>query len=436
MLASLVFIVCTVNQLKIEKVQRAKCHRHLVWKLKLYMQSAFLRHPLTLSDLDVLECSCSAPAVPFNQRLVSSTPATTPQRKKLVERHGVLMLDGSTETQILNATDTVAAVRPPSPARPSGPCLSRGDVQFAAAPHQSSSSTSVSSSTSSCDGDVGPAAYPLYSLASNLSVPYRCTSIPCWSTAHCTGWQAPSTSQPVIYTSAGSLFRPVSTSLASGVDFSQHAPPVIARHAHSGSGGLHGTVPTSGGFAGPQSSLDHPVRLSQAWMHTTVPCSCTHLAASTNVASTAVASDRPAILTASSSQETIEIHLESSPGRSAMQERFTVVRGTVADGSRRRRPKKRSTVRDRQASVNGGRRQRCRNTADDSDTERLMSLLRQLKAVVMANRNPEITRLLSEVCDAARMSPVLPASQATPPPVDDLSPTVEQLQSEVVQLNR
>jgi len=49
--------------------------------------------------------------------------------------------------------------------------------------------------------------------------------------------------------------------------------------------------------------------------------------------------------------------------------------------------------------------------------------------VVTANRNPEIARLLSEVCEAAQVTPLLSA-------VDGLSPTVEQLQCELTRLNR
>jgi len=362
--------------------------------------------------------------VPFNQRLLSSTPAGTPTRKKLVERQGVLLLNGSTETQILNSTDTAAALQPPNQPCISAPCLSRGDVQFAAVPYQSSSSSSIPSS-GGCDADVVPAAgatsYPLYSLASTShSAPYRRTSVPCCTMVHSTTWQLPSNSLPVACTSlAPSHYRQPDV----------RAPPA-ASLVHPRSGGLCGDE-----FIAPQSAVGnfrHPVR---ARMFPTAPCFCSEPTTLTNVMSTAVTSDHPGppvTLTASSSQETIEIHLERSPGRSKTQEQFTVVRGTTANRNRRRRPKS-GTVKDRHVAVNTGRRPRCRSTADESDTERLTSLLRQLKVVVTANRNPEIARLLNEVCEAARTSPLLPSSQ---PANDDLSPTVKQLQSDITQLNR
>lgn len=352
------------------------------------------------------------------------------------------MLNGSTETQILNSTDTAAAVRPQSPPRPAGPCLSRGDSQFAAAPHQCSSSSSISS-TGSCDADAAHAApataYPQYSLASSHGVPYRCTGVPCCGTIPSTTWQPPSSSQPVIYTAAGNARHLASTTLAPGIDHNQqsatHVPPAT-RHV-LGSTGLYGTVPISGGFTAPRSAVDS-FRYPVPRIHATAPCSSSQPAVVTNVHSTALTSGcsrLPVTLTASSSQETIEIHLDSSPGRSKTRDQFTVVRGAAADRNGRRRPKS-STVRDRHTSANTGRRPRCRSTADDSDTERLTSLLRQLKVVVTANRNPEIARLLNEVCEAARASPLLPASEATQPAVDNLSPTVEQLQSEIAHLNR
>ena len=357
------------------------------------------------------------------------------------------MLNGSTETQILNSTDTAAAVRPSSPPRPPGPCLSRGDIQFAAAHHQCSSSSSIPS-TGSCDVDAAPATgaatYPLYSLASSRSVPYRYTSVPYCGIVHSTAWQSPASSQPVIYTAAGNARHPDNTSLACGIDHNHqsatYVPPATS-HIVSGSGGLYTAVPTSGGFTAARSAVDnfrYAMRLPQARTHVSAPYSCSQPAVLTDVTSTAVTSDfsrPPVTLTASSSQETIEIHLDSSPGRAETRDQFTVVRGTTADRNRRRRPKS-STIRDRHTSVNTGRRPRCRNTADDSDTERLTSLLRQLKVVVTANRNPEVARLLNEVCEAARGSPVLPASQPVCPAVENLSPTVQQLQSEIAQLNR
>jgi len=66
----------------------------------------------------------------------------------------------------------------------------------------------------------------------------------------------------------------------------------------------------------------------------------------------------------------------------------------------------------------------------------LISLLRQLKVFVTANHNPEVARLLNEVCEAARVSLLMPPSQVGQPAAADLSPTVEQLQSEIMQLNR
>jgi len=351
------------------------------------------------------------------------------------------MLNGSTETQILNSTDTAAAVWPQSPPRPPGPCLSRGAVQFAAAPHQCSSSSSISS-TGSCDADAAPAAgataYPLYSLASSHGVPYRCTGVPCCGTVPSTAWQPPSSSQSVIYTAAGNARHLASTALAPGIDRNQQS----ATYVHPvtshvlGSGGLYGTVPISGGFTAPRSTVDS-FRYPVARIHASAPCSSSQPAVVTNVDSIALTSgySRPPVtLTASSSQETIEIQLDSSPRRSKTRDQFTMVRGAAADRNRHRRPKS-STVRDRHTSVNTvGRRPRCRSTADNSDTERLTSLLRQLKVVVTASRNPEIARLLNEVCEAARASPLLPA--VTQPAVDNLSPTVEQLQSEIAQCNR
>jgi len=382
--------------------------------------------------------------VPFNQRLLSSTPAASPKRKRLVEHQGVLLLNGSTETQILNSTDTAAAVRPLSSPRPSGPCLSRGDVQFAAAVHCSSSSSSVASSTGSCDVDVAPAAganaRPLYSLASSGSVPYQGNSAPCYGAVHSSGRQPPSTSQPVIYTAAKNSCHPVSTSLAHDVHHSQlsgmPAPPATS-HVHSRFDGVYGTNPTSVGFTDPHI---HPlVRPLQARTHQTVPCSCTQPAFQTNIRSAPVRVDHsrpPVTLAASSSQETIEINLDCSPVRSEPREPFTAVRGTTKDRNHRRRSRS-GTVRDYQRSENAGsRRPQCRSTADDNDTERLMSLLRHLKVVITANRNPEVTRLLSEVCDAARTAQLLPPLQSVQPTVHDTSPIVERLQSEITQLNR
>jgi len=75
----------------------------------------------------------------FNQRLLSSTPLDTPVKKTLVERNGVLYLNGSTDTQILNATDEALALRLPGPTRPLGPMLASGHIQFVPNPGSSSS---------------------------------------------------------------------------------------------------------------------------------------------------------------------------------------------------------------------------------------------------------------------------------------------------------
>ena len=395
-----------------------------------------------MSCLSCAECSCSsAHAVPFNQRLLSSTPAGTPKRKRLVERQGVLFLNGSTETQILNSTDTAAAVRPPSPPRPFIPCLSRGDVQFAAAVHSSSSS----SVAGSCDADTAPAAaHPLYSLASSHSVPYRVNSAPCYSTVHSAASQPPSTSQAPIYTAAGNSCHPVSSSLADGTDYDQQfgvsAPPAIGQ-IHSRFTGVYGTNAPSVGFTAAHTATDQfhlPVRPSQDRNHPNVPCICTYPVLSTNVMSSVVASDHsrpPVTLTASSSQETIEIHLEPSQGRSKMQEQFTMVRGTTADRNRRRRARS-STMRDHGLSDSAARQPKCQNKTSDGDTKRLISLLRQFKTVIASNCNAEVAQLLSEVCDAAHSSPLLPAPQSAQAAVNHSSPMIEQLQSDIVHLNR
>jgi len=343
------------------------------------------------------------------------------------------MLNGSTETQILNSTDTAAAVRPPSSPRPSGPCLSRGDVQFAAAVHCSSSSSSIASSTGSCDVDVpAAAAHPLYSLASG-SVPYRGNTAPCYGAVHSSGRQPPSTSQPVVYTTAENSCHPVSMSAVHSIDHNQQCvvpAPAATSHVHSRFHGVYGTNPTDPHV--------HPtVRPSQARTHQSVPCSCTQPAFQTNIRNTAVRADRsrpPVTLAASSSQETIEINLDRSPGRS---EPFTAVRGkTTKLRNSHRRPRS-GAVRDCQRSENtGSRRPRRRSTADDTDTEQLTSLLRHLKVVMTVNRNPEVARLLSEVCDAARTARLLSPLRSVEPAVDDSSPAVEQLRSEITQLNR
>jgi len=348
------------------------------------------------------------------------------------------MLNGSTETQILNSTDTAAAVRPLSSPRLSGPCLSRGDVQFAAAVHCSSSSSSIASSTGSCDVDVpAAAAHPLYSLASG-NVPYRGNSAPCYGAVHSSGRQPLSTNQPVVYTTAENSSHPVSLSAVHCIDHNQQcgipAPPTTS-HVHSRFDAVYGTNPTSLGFTDPH--IHPPVRPSQARTHQSVPCSCTQPAFQTNVRNTAVRADRsrpPVTLAASSSQETIEINLDRSPGRS---EPFTAVRGKTTKLRNNHRHPRSGAVRDCQRSENtGSRRPRRRSAAGDTDTERLTSLLRHLKVIITANRNPEVARLLSEVCDAARTARLLSPLRSVEPAVDDLSPAVEQLRSEITQLNR
>lgn len=370
--------------------------------------------------------------MPFNQRLVSSTPASTPRRKRIVERQGVLLLNGSTETQILNSTDTAAAVRPSSPPRPPGPYLCRGDVQFAAAPHPSSSSLSVSSSADSCgvDAAIGSSAgaYPLYTVASGRAMPHSSVGIPCRGTIPSTMWQPPITSQP-------GPFSPVPST-------DHNRPPAIpvTSHVCPEHGGISDLVYMSAGFSPPRTAADHlrqPVILSQAPIP---PCSCTEPVLTTDVTNTAVTSDRrrpPVTVTASSSQETIEIHLERSPGRSEAQEQFTMVRGTAADRNLRRRLPRSRTGRERSTSSNRRTRPRRPSVAENNDRERLVSLLSQLKVVITANRDPQLARLLSEVCEAARTSPVLPPSQMpVQSTVNDPSPVVEQLQCEITQLNR
>jgi len=430
---------------------------------------------LNCGELNLLaayvECSCSSSHAmpPFNQRLMSSTPAGTPKRKRLVERQGVLLLDGSTDTQILNSTDTAAAVRPPqSPmACPhGGPCLSRGDVQFAPALHvcSSLSSSSVASSMGSNVELAQPAVSvvrpPVHSsLASGHIVsPYRGSSAPtCYTTVPSSpAWQ-PHT-QPAIFTSAGSSFHPVTTSLPPGIDRIQQPgipefPPVS--YIHPAFGGLYAANPTTSvRFTDPpQTAMNRfhlPVRPpTQSEPCSTAPpsCSCAFQTAVPTSAAAVASSDlsRPpmTLAAASSSQETIEIQLEHSPGRSSSRpprEQFTVVRGTTPAAVRNRRRHPRTsgaTMRDRRPPDGVGRRPRCRNTADDdgADTERMASVLRQLKSVVMANRNPELSRLLSEVCQAAAgPSPsVLPPQQ---PAVSDSTPVVDQLRSEITQLNR
>jgi len=293
------------------------------------------------------ECSCSS-TVPFNQRLPSSTPADTPTRKRLVDRHGVLLLNGSTDTHVLNSTEMAAAAQPARSPRPTGPCLSRGNVQFVAAPHRSSSSSLASS-----ESETGLHSAPVYSTA---SVPYRDLGAPSYDT------RPPSASQPT------SLDPHRSTVMSTGPDFDRHQQSDVPTDPHT-----NPTVSPSLGFPASHSP-------ASAWLHTSAPpCSCTN---PTDVVGTAVSSERRrplATATASSSQETIEIHLEQSPTRvkSVPRERFA-----VAGRNGGRRGTEGGRVRGRHTSPGTSRQRGGRNSVSDDDVERLMSLLRHFKAVL------------------------------------------------------
>jgi len=364
----------------------------------------------------VVECSCSsAHAVPFNQRLLSSTPSGTPKRKRLVERQGVLLLNGSTETQILNSTDTVAAVRPPVAAQSSGVCLSRADIEFAAAPPccRSSSSTSVDSSPASSAASVSP----LYTVASA----YRGSSVAHHSSLPSTARHPTSSSQLAIH--ATGITHP---SLATGIDLHQQSDMAAVRPS----------------YAAAETSVDdvhHAGRSSHGQLRVNAPCSCSEPATSTDVMSTAVSchhSRPPVTLTASSSLETIEIHLQHSPRRSAGREQSTAARGTAADKKLSGQHRGSGSVRGEDRSENAAGRRRCRSSANNSDSEQLKALLRQLKLLVSANGNPDIAQLLREVCEAGCTSPLLPTTEATRSATSDAPSVVEQLQNEITQLNR
>ena len=449
-----------------------------------------------------VDCGCSSSHdVPFNQRLLSSTPSATPRSKRLVERQGVLLLNGSTETQVLNSTDAAAAVQvQSSPSRPPGPCLCRGDVQFAAAapPRHCPSSSSSARSRHGSDVDVAVTSpRPLYSSAAGHRAPQTRATAPCYTIPS----TALSTSRPALCSTSGDPCRGRTTSLTP--DCQSGVPPaaVASSPVHSVPAGLYGTsVPihsglygTSVAFTAPSTALHHipqtvrtshiplgtshtplgtsrtpvgmshipvgmsqspvgtshipvgmshipvgmsqsPVGMSQIPVHVTVPCSCTEptLSTSTEVLRTGHHESRPPVtVSSSSSQDTIEIHLDSSPRTSQPQDQWRGA-GGVDRRLPRRRPQ-RGTVRGRLTSSERRPVSRCyravsrcdrgasrcdrsmagemrravsrcdRSMTGDrgetSDTERLRSLLRTLKVVVAGNHDTEVSRLLTELCD-------------------------------------
>jgi len=348
------------------------------------------------------------------------------------------MLDGSTDTQVLNSTDTAAAVRPSSPR---GPCLCRGDVQFAAAPHHSSSSSSMAHSS---DVDV----------AASQTVPQtRGASLPCYTRV-----SSLFTSQPGIYTAGGLACRRCRTSPepATHLDCQSAAAAAAAMATSRVHAGLYDAVPTSSACTATSTTLRHlprpvgtsrdpvgtsrgplgtsrdpvgtsrdPVGTSHIPVLSTVSCGCPQSTTITSSAVTAGLSRPPVTVTSSSSQDTIVIHLERSPRRSAPRDELNVVRGAAASESRL--PRRRRRGGDRSSS------RRCDRGNEMGDVDRLKSLLTQLKVIVTANHDPEVTRLLTELCEAAGMSSSETQVKAV---VSDSSPAADQLQSEVTQLSR
>ena len=410
-----------------------------------------------------VECGCSSSRdVPFNQRLLSSTPSATPRSKRLVERQGVLLLNGSTETQILNSTDAAAAVRvQSSPSRPPGPCLCRGDVQFAAAPQHRPSSSSRSRHGSDVDVAV-TSPRPLYSSA----VGHRAAQTRATAPRYTIPSTALSSSQPALYSTSRDPCRGRTTSLTPDCQSGVTPAAVASSPVQSVPAGLYGTsvpvqsglygtsVPVQSGlygtsvpFTAPSTALHHipqtvrtshiplgmshipvgtshiPLGTSHIPVHVTMPCSCTEptLSTSTEVLRTCHESRPPVTVSSSSSQDTIEIHLESSPRTSQPQEQLRGA-GGVDRRLARRRPQ-RGTVRGRLTSSERRAVSRCDravsrcdrgmsrcdrsmtgDTGEMSDTERLRSLLRTLKVVVAGNHDTEVSRLLTELCDAALSS--------------------------------
>ena len=410
-------------------------------------------------------CGVPVRAVPFNQRLLSSTPTRT--KTRLTERHGVLLLNGSTETQILNSTDTAAAARPHSPvcAGQQPPCLCRGDVQFAAAPCHSTSSSSVASSNAhSCDSDVAThSALPLYSpaVAHRLNTPYY---VPASS-----GRRPLSTSHPAIYTMSGADQR------TAGIDACcrSDVPPaaMLSSRQQSASAGLHAasSAHSTAPWQPPQTvvGMSHiPVGMSH------IPAGMSHIPAGTShnpavpspmpcsCTSSAVTRPPAAAVTSSSSQDTIEIHLERSPRRSEPQEAQLAVlrRGTEAAVDNRRPPHRRPRPRGTAAARRRHSSARCDSVSDSmrlkslrrhgggggadrlaslqsgsniSDTATLRSLLTQLKVVVAGNRDAEVGRLLSELCETQVSSPSQTKLKTI---VSDSTP--DQLHVDITHLNR
>jgi hypothetical protein len=49
---------------------------------------------------------------------------------------------------------------------------------------------------------------------------------------------------------------------------------------------------------------------------------------------------------------------------------------------------------------------KCKTADETVDAAQLISLLKQLREVIVANRESEIVQLLNDICDAARTAPI------------------------------
>lgn len=422
---------------------------------------------------------CKRPVL-FNHRLLSSTPLDTPVKKTLVERNGVLYLNGSTDTQILNATDDAMALRPPCPPRPPGPQLIGGQIQFVPNPIQFQSpfqdpstialgmheqSRSVPSGTKNVK--TAPTGYSLYSsagselvsaglpssqphasytvadaardhsvvaqsvaytqsgvptdhLRSVSSLPYSEYSLPAQGTSSALtngysayGFGTPASVVNTIYTSSGAGVQPsaVSRSLVPG-----------SRGNRDGERPFYSTpaVNTSVNHllssAGSAPYGDNSLTLQDFKNHPSSGCCCgvgTPVTAGNSIYTSSGARSSggrqiPAHSNLIHHDGVNQTHVKHVPLKKAI----GAGGGGRAAGKKTVPSNEQNVVPDpassrQQPGRKGGSDQgKCTSASEAVGAAQIVTLLKQLREVVVANRESEIVQLLNEICAAARIAPV------------------------------
>jgi hypothetical protein len=418
----------------------------------------------------------------FNQRLLSSTPVDTPMKKTLVERNGVLYLNGSTDTQILNATDDALALRPPYPPRPPGPQLISGQIQFIPNPVQFRSPFQDPSLRFSGMGEqnrfaaprptnVKPLhdAYSLYSSTSSERAPAGAPRGQLYDnygvsdgvndphSVVCTQPGVPSDRQlsgngPPCCEYSSSSSQDAHNAAIPGYIFSNGGNTATAGNfilttSGTGSGsqllsseGVKSMASCTRGtrdcekplYSTPavDTSLNHLLSSGGSILHSSNsltlqdfqngPSTCCCRGTGTSFPAGNSIYTMSGVGTASGRQVSAHSNaIQRDRANQAHVKRVPSKSATVASGRMTVSNNEQKVTTDAAASYRPSRQTRrsdqgkCKTSGETVDAAQLISLLKQLREVIVANRESEIVQLLNDICDAARTAPITSTCEPT-----------------------